>query len=203
MKLQNLFYILAFFSFVLITLISCNDAEDIDDEPDPVYTTCPNNKYYELVDSILPAPILFMPGIYVDHYNFACAPNMFSPNGDGINDNFFVVFVDSLTSIDLKIYSATDIMVFECTSLIPSDNITQGWNGKDLSGIDCISGKYRVQLDFQKLDGTNISDCFNIWIIRNHTDYDAFFSTENSAFPDQMHPLYGKVFPTSEPLSID
>ncbi|MBR4918908.1 MAG: gliding motility-associated C-terminal domain-containing protein [Bacteroidales bacterium] len=52
------------------------------------------------------------------------APNAFSPNGDGINDVFYVFANVEYTEFELNIYSRNGDHVFQ------SRNIENGWNGR-------------------------------------------------------------------------
>lgn len=52
------------------------------------------------------------------------APNAFSPNGDGINDIFYVFANVEYTEFELNIYSRNGDHVFQ------SRNIENGWNGR-------------------------------------------------------------------------
>lgn len=77
--------------------------------------------------------------------NFVCVdncpeyvlPNVFTPNGDGINDNFIPFPYKYIESIDLKIYDRWGVLVFETTD--PAVN----WNGQDkTTGKLCTDGVY-------------------------------------------------------------
>ena len=64
-------------------------------------------------------------------------PNVFTPNGDGSNDVFFLKTAN-LTEITALIYDRWGNKVYETTSA--SGNI--GWDGKNLHGKDCSDGTY-------------------------------------------------------------
>src|SRR5687768_14311140 len=57
-------------------------------------------------------------------------PNVFSPNGDNIND-WFTLYTDAdLKEISLlEIYTRWGDLVFRKTNFLPNDD-TQGWDGK-------------------------------------------------------------------------
>jgi len=50
--------------------------------------------------------------------------NVFTPNSDGLNDNFFPVIECELNSYDFKIFNRWGLLVFETA------NPTEFWNGK-------------------------------------------------------------------------
>lgn len=73
------------------------------------------------------------------------APNAFSPNGDGVNDIFYVYANTEYTDFELNIYSRNGDHVFQAR------HIEQGWNGRrngvgDLlpSGVYVYTIKYRT-----------------------------------------------------------
>ena len=56
-------------------------------------------------------------------------PNVFSPNGDGINDIFFINTGEGINEIvELQIFDRWGAQVFEATHFQPNDP-SQGWNG--------------------------------------------------------------------------
>ena len=68
------------------------------------------------------------------------APNVFSPNGDGVNDYFDVYAADDVSKIEVKIYDRWGQKVYENPNQAP--NIQgQGWNGK-VKGDDAQLGSY-------------------------------------------------------------
>lgn len=54
-------------------------------------------------------------------------PNVFTPNGDGMNDFFFVINLEDYISPSLKIFNRWGKIVYE------SDNYKNDWNGGDVS----------------------------------------------------------------------
>jgi gliding motility-associated-like protein len=53
-------------------------------------------------------------------------PNIFTPNGDNINDSFFVK-ASNLTNFDCKIFDRWGLLIYEW------NDVNAGWNGKDKS----------------------------------------------------------------------
>lgn len=73
-------------------------------------------------------------------------PNIFTPNGDGTNDEF-VVSATGLTNITVSIYSAiNDRLVFQANNLTP-------WDGRDASGALCAEGYYFYAIEAIGPDG--------------------------------------------------
>ncbi|MEK7256126.1 MAG: gliding motility-associated C-terminal domain-containing protein, partial [Bacteroidota bacterium] len=56
------------------------------------------------------------------------APNVFSPNGDGINDRFFLQGNDFISVKSLRIFSRWGELVFEAENM-PLNEFSLGWDG--------------------------------------------------------------------------
>ncbi|MBK8954707.1 MAG: gliding motility-associated C-terminal domain-containing protein [Saprospiraceae bacterium] len=79
-------------------------------------------------------------------------PNVFSPNGDNINDVFFTGGSKSLVNIDeMSIFDRWGNLVFRGTNLIPR-NPNSGWNGRS-GDQNCLPGVYVYQIKGKFLDG--------------------------------------------------
>ena len=64
-------------------------------------------------------------------------PNVFTPNGDGVNDVFIPYPYKFVEKVDMKIYNRWGVLVYETTN--PDIN----WDGKDkASHQDCSDGVY-------------------------------------------------------------
>ncbi|MCX6232504.1 MAG: gliding motility-associated C-terminal domain-containing protein [Bacteroidetes bacterium] len=84
--------------------------------------------------------------IDIDSCSFYHLPNMFSPNGDGINDLFRPYPYQGVEKIDLKIYNRWGTKVFSTSN--PDIN----WDGKDqYSQKDCSEGVYYYVCDVYEL----------------------------------------------------
>lgn len=75
--------------------------------------------------------------ISVDIGSKLTVPNVFTPNGDGSNDKFFLL-TQNLTNIDARIYDRWGNLVFEMIS--EKGNIE--WDGKNQYGRESASGTY-------------------------------------------------------------
>ncbi len=62
-------------------------------------------------------------------------PNIFTPNGDSINDEFFVK-ASNLINFNCKIYNRWGVLIYQW------NDISSGWNGQDKSGETAIDGTY-------------------------------------------------------------
>ena len=66
-------------------------------------------------------------------------PNVFTPNGDGINETWQLLvhnFNYTINNFQCSVYDRWGIKVFE------ADNISDEWNGKNRIGLACPSGSY-------------------------------------------------------------
>jgi gliding motility-associated-like protein len=78
-------------------------------------------------------------------------PNVFSPQGDGINDRLKVVG-DHYQRVSVRIISArTDAVVFK------ANNLEDQWNGRDMNNVPCEEGYYFYAIEITGLDGLTYS----------------------------------------------
>jgi gliding motility-associated-like protein len=79
-------------------------------------------------------------------------PNVFSPNGDGNNDVFFVQFPDKVTGIikSFNIYDRWGNLVFSAKDK-PGNSPADGWSG-DFGSQDAMEGVYVYLIEVQ-IDG--------------------------------------------------
>jgi gliding motility-associated-like protein len=73
--------------------------------------------------------------------------NVFTPNGDGIND-WFLPKIEGYDLEVFRIYDRWGVPVFL------SNAISQGWNGKNANGTDVPEGVYTYVLELVKPNGT-------------------------------------------------
>lgn len=71
--------------------------------------------------------------------------NFFSPNGDGINDRFFVYFPPKLravTSLELEVYNRHGVLCHRDPEFHLRNNSQMGWDGSNEQGQKCTEGVY-------------------------------------------------------------
>ncbi|MFN3918430.1 MAG: gliding motility-associated C-terminal domain-containing protein [Flavobacteriales bacterium] len=66
---------------------------------------------------------------------FVQIPNIFSPNGDGVNDIFFVT-TEFVTELKVSIFDRWGLELYSWT------DVNGGWNGKSLNGKNLAEGTY-------------------------------------------------------------
>jgi gliding motility-associated-like protein len=84
--------------------------------------------------------------LLVDDIEQVFVPNVFTPNGDGINEEFKISLI-GVNQYHIYIYNRWGSMVFE------SNNIDVSWDGKD-HGVVCPEGVYVYVISFISLNGT-------------------------------------------------
>jgi gliding motility-associated-like protein len=85
-------------------------------------------------------------------------PSAFSPNGDGVNDTFFV-YGSCISFMQLEVYSRWGEQVFISTA--PSNGWDGTWRGKD-----CEAATFTYVLRGQMDDGTAIEMQGNLTLTR-------------------------------------
>lgn len=85
-------------------------------------------------------------------------PTAFSPNGDGLNDTFFVKGI-SIESIHIRIYNRWGQLIFQTTDLY------EGWDGT-YKGKACPIDAYSCVITGRRKDKKYISHSFTISLIR-------------------------------------
>jgi gliding motility-associated-like protein len=73
-------------------------------------------------------------------------PNVFTPNGDGVNDNWQVLY-QGIKTFNAKIYDRWGVYLAELLS--PA----AGWDGHTLGGSTCVPGTYFYMIHAEGIDG--------------------------------------------------
>jgi gliding motility-associated-like protein len=88
-------------------------------------------------------------------------PNVFTPNGDGVNDLFFLK-ATNLTEVTMVIYDRWGHLTYEFTST--SGNVE--WNGKNQFDKECADGVYFYYLKAKGRDGETYDQNGSINLLR-------------------------------------
>ncbi len=93
------------------------------------------------------------------------APNIFSPNGDGINDNFIITGTKPLSNIrKLSIFDRWGGLVFQGNNLQAHDN-SLGWRGF-INNEPALPGVYTWTVEAEFLDGDVIIESGDLTLVR-------------------------------------
>jgi len=82
---------------------------------------------------------------------FIFIPNVFTPNGDGQNDEF-LIHLKGLKFINLEIYNRWGLKLFE------TSDISQGWDGRTNSGSEVSDGTYFYILNYKNNDKRQVEN---------------------------------------------
>ena len=88
-------------------------------------------------------------------------PNVFTPNGDKVNDVFRLIG-SALSEIDAQIFDRWGNLVYSVVS--ETGNIA--WDGKNLQGKDCPSGTYFYIIKAKGKDGEEYTEKGNVSLFR-------------------------------------
>ncbi len=69
-------------------------------------------------------------------------PSVFTPNGDGINDDWEIRNIDKFPNCHVMVFSNTNIMLFEC-----KNGYSERWGGLNMRGKNVPDGKYNYEID--------------------------------------------------------
>lgn len=90
--------------------------------------------------------------ILVDNTRRLFIPNVFSPNGDNVNDRFTIFGGNMITQINyLRIFNRRGELLFETNNIAPNDEL-QGWNGR-LNGTILPTDTYIYSAEIAFVDG--------------------------------------------------
>ena len=84
-------------------------------------------------------------------------PNIITPNGDQINDRFYIELPANgsyFTKINLSIYKRNGELLYENKNYQSINNSDSGWNGVNSSGEALSSGVYYYTIEVQTADST-------------------------------------------------
>ena len=99
---------------------------------------------------------------------FITVPSVFSPNGDGVNDNFTIVS-SGVSAIEIAIFNRWGTLVFGSqflvdTSAIPSTK-NQLWDGRTAAGVENPEGTYFYTITYT-INDTNYTKQGSITLVR-------------------------------------
>jgi gliding motility-associated-like protein len=89
-------------------------------------------------------------------------PNIFTPNGDGVNDVFFLQEAKNLVEINAKITDRWGRVVYE----IKSDKGQIAWDGRNMLGEEADEGVYLFIITARGHDGIMFEEKGNITLLR-------------------------------------
>jgi len=92
-------------------------------------------------------------------------PNLFSPNGDGVNDEYFIPFSPAMEEIvELKIFSRSGSLVFEAFNIRRGEEIIKSWDG-EFNGAKLRQGVFVVIAQISFVDNQTLPYSSDITII--------------------------------------
>lgn len=116
------------------------------------------------------------------------APNVFTPNGDGIND-VFNIKTRNLVQYELKVYKQLTL-VFSTTD---SDD---AWDGEYNGLID--EGSYQYVVRFTTALGEQVQGKGEFCLLKSASGLENLSNCTECKFGDMIDPRKGFVYPTGE-----
>jgi len=86
-------------------------------------------------------------------------PNIFSPNGDGINDQFFIQSI-AITDLHTDLYNRWGTLIYTM------DGVNANWDGKNAQNEDLSEGTYYVILKAKTIDGKELEKQGFVTLVR-------------------------------------
>jgi gliding motility-associated-like protein len=127
----------------------------------PVYTYVDPGTYNVvlIVDDINGCKDTVVIPVTIGTFSEAFIPNVFTPNGDGLFDEF-VIFYSNLSDIHLSIFDRWGKLLFETSD--PSES----WDGRDTKGVDMKEGVYYFALEAKDPDGLDVLERGSLMLLR-------------------------------------
>ena len=125
------------------------------------------------------------------------APNVFTPNGDGIDEKYWVQCRNAL-AFDMIIRNSSDSVVFHSTDQ------DQPWEGIDHTVNDSLptAGAYHVSVEATGTSGAQLSGGSTVYVVLE-LNTPCFSSLVPPVFGDQFDPrLCGPVYPTNDAVCV-
>ncbi len=111
-----------------------------------------------VTDSLGCSSLWISDSITVDLEEFEIS-NVFTPNGDGVND-WFLPRVEGYELVSFKIYDRWGAPIFT------SENVSQGWNGKNKNGNEVPDGVYTYIIELRKPNQNKFKKTGTITLLR-------------------------------------
>jgi gliding motility-associated-like protein len=92
-------------------------------------------------------------GVKVEVINTGFLPNMFTPNGDGKNDDYKILGLSGASEFEFTIYNREGNIVYETTNWQTATNT--GWNGQK-NGVNQPSGLYYWKVNGKQTNGQTL-----------------------------------------------
>ena len=89
-------------------------------------------------------------------------PNVVTPNGDGVNDYFYIANSNFIKAINIKVFNRWGNVLFETESKLQKD----GWNGLDKKGNEVAEGAYFYAIEITEFNGTKNNYNGTVQLIR-------------------------------------
>ena len=102
--------------------------------------------------------------IYIEGVPEYEIPNVFTPNGDAVNDRFQPETY-AVAEAAMKIYNRWGRPVFVYEGAIPPVD-SWGWDGTINGGAKAVSGTYYYILDLKGVNGDNFSEKGTVTLLR-------------------------------------
>jgi len=103
--------------------------------------------------------------INVERPNNLPFPQIFSPNGDNINDIFYLPMTKGISNINyIKIYDNWGGLLYNKTNLVPGES-SNGWNGT-INGKNAEIGVYIVEALVTLEDGSVVTYVGDLTLVR-------------------------------------
>jgi gliding motility-associated-like protein len=140
--------------------LSCNDC------PNPEVTPGGNTTYTLIVTDANGCTAAAVTNVRTNAQRDIYIPNVFSPNGDEINDVFQVFSgpgVDRLNSF--QIFDRWGVLMWEGRNLLSSGEGSPGWNGRR-NGQSAPAGVYAYKIEILFIDGRIITYRGDVTLVR-------------------------------------